>query len=66
MLRINLKEIITPVVFHNLRGYNSHLLMQAISKVKGAITWIPNMEKYMSFSLKCDVTLEGTQEGEKN
>ena len=39
--------------------------MQAISKVKGTITCIQNnMEKYISFSLKCD-TEEGTQEGEK-
>ncbi|MEW8687500.1 MAG: hypothetical protein AB2556_16930 [Candidatus Thiodiazotropha sp.] len=39
-------------VFHNLRGYDSHLLMQAISKVKGKISCIPNnTEKYTSFSL---------------
>ena len=42
----------TPVVFHNLRGYNSHLLMQAISKVEGRVSCIPNnTEKYISFSL---------------
>jgi len=66
MLRIKEKHIITPVVFHSLKGYDSYLLMQAISKVKGTITCIPNnMEKYISFSLKRDVTKEGTQEGEK-
>ena len=37
---------------NNLRGYDSHLLMQAISKVEGHVTSIPNnMEKYISFSL---------------
>ena len=33
-------------------GYDSHLLMQAISKVEGRISCIPNnTEKYISFSL---------------
>ena len=41
-----------PVVFHNLRGYDSHLLIQAISKVKGRVSCIPkNTMKYISFSL---------------
>ena len=41
-----------PVVLHNLRGYDSRLLMQAISKVEGRVSCIPNnMEKYISFSL---------------
>ena len=41
-----------PLVFHNLRGYDSHLLMQAISKVEGRVSCIPNnTEKYISFSL---------------
>jgi len=41
-----------PVVFHNLRGYDSHLIMQHIGKFDGEITCIPNnMEKYISFSL---------------
>ncbi|KAK3707294.1 hypothetical protein QZH41_004240 [Actinostola sp. cb2023] len=40
------------VVFHNLRGYDSHLLMQAISKVDGLLSCIPNnTEKYISFGL---------------
>lgn len=39
------------VVFHNLRGYDSHLLMQAISKVNGNISCIPNnTEKYTCIS----------------
>ena len=40
------------MVFHNLHGYDSHLLMQAISKVEGRVSCIPNiMEKYIAFSL---------------
>ncbi|CAG2208278.1 unnamed protein product [Mytilus edulis] len=44
-----------PVVFHNLRGYDSHLIMQAIGKVEGKqLNCIANnMEKYISFSLGC-------------
>ena len=51
----NLKYRITwkvPVVFHNLRGYDSHLIMQEIGKFKMEVNVIPNnMEKYISFSL---------------
>ena len=51
----NLKYRITwkvPVIFHNLRGYDSHLIMQEIGKFKMNINVIPNnMEKYISFSL---------------
>lgn len=51
-LRLNPKTTTIPVAFHNLRGYDSHLLMQAISKVEGRISCIPNnTEKYISFSL---------------
>ena len=47
------KEFFIPVVFHNLRGYDSHLIMQAISETEGEIKCIPNnMEKYISFSLR--------------
>ena len=51
-LRLNPKTTSIPVVFHNLRGYDSHLLMQAISKVDGRVSSIPNnTEKYISFTL---------------
>ena len=51
-LRLNPQTTTIPVVFHNLRGYDSHLLMQAISKVEGQVSCIPNnTEKYISFSL---------------
>ena len=51
-LRLNPKTTSIPVMVHNLRGYDSNLLMQAISKVEGRVTCIRNnTEKYISFSL---------------
>ncbi len=42
-----------PVIFHNLRGYDSHLIMQHLDHFHGFITCIPNdMEKYTSFTLR--------------
>lgn len=43
-----------PVFFHNLRGYDSHLIMQGIHRYaeEKRISIIPNtMEKYVSFQL---------------
>ena len=42
-----------PVFFHNLEGYDSHLIMQHLGKYKQhRVSCIPkNMEKYISFSL---------------
>ena len=40
-----------PVIFHNLKGYNSHLIMQEIGKFDVKIGVIPNgLEKYMQFA----------------
>ena len=65
-LKIDLKEIKIPVIFHNLRGYDSHFIMQEIGEIvkkhtytdnKGekkqmSINAIPNnIEKYMAFTL---------------
>ena len=66
-LRIKPEDIKVPVIFHNLRGYDSHFIMQQIgdiaekhtytNKKKGEkqdldINAIPNnMEKYMAFML---------------
>ena len=50
-LKLNPKMAI-PVIFHNLKGYDGHLLMQAMARVLGEIKCIPtNTEKYISFSL---------------
>jgi hypothetical protein len=42
-----------PVIFHNLRGYDSHLLMQEVGRFKDlSVKAIPNNEeKYIAFSL---------------
>ena len=47
------RQFVVPVVFHNLRGYDSHLLMGSLGKFKQKrISCIPNnTERYMSFSL---------------
>ena len=40
------------VFFHNLRGYDSHFLMQEVGKFNKNITVIPNnSEKFLSFSI---------------
>ena len=40
------------VIFHNLRGYDSHLIIKEISKfdVKGSVT-SNELEKYMAFTI---------------
>ena len=41
-----------PVVFHNLRGYDSHLIFYELKKFHVKINLIPNgLEKYMEFIL---------------
>ena len=51
-LKLNPKTMPIPVIFHNLKGYDGHLLMQAMARVQGEIRCIPtNTEKYISFSL---------------
>ncbi len=51
-LKMNAKTTPIPVFFHNLKGYDGHLLMQAMARVPGEIKCIPtNTEKYISFSL---------------
>ena len=70
-LRIKPENIKIPVIFHNLRGYDSHFIMQQIGEIakkhaytnkKGEkqdlnINAIPNnMEKYMAFMLGNNLT----------
>ena len=70
-LRMNPDKIRVPVIFHNLRGYDSHLIMQQIGKIAKnesyvdkngerkdlKINAIPsNMERYMAFTLGNNLT----------
>ena len=65
-IRVNPEEVKIPVIFHNLRGYDSHFIMQEIGAIVKEYTYknkkgeeqrmninaIPNnMEKYMAFML---------------
>ena len=65
-LRLNPEEIKIPVIFHNLRGYDSHFIMQEIGAIvkdhayknkKGEVIEMNinatpnNIEKYMAFML---------------
>ena len=48
-LRLNPKIL---VVFHNLKNYDSHLIMQELGKFNLKINVIPNgLEKYMRFTV---------------
>ena len=45
------KPKFTPVIFHNLSGYDAHLFVKNLGKTDGDIRCIPNNEeKYISFS----------------
>ena len=53
-VKLAIKPWITPipVVLHNLKGCDSHLIMQQIDKITGRLSCIPNnTEKYISFSV---------------
>ena len=41
-----------PIIFHNLKGYDSHLIMQEIDRFDVKTNIIPNgLEKYMAFKI---------------
>ena len=45
------KPAFTPVIFHNLSGYDAHLFVKNLGKSEGNIKYIPNNAvKYISFS----------------
>ena len=51
-MRIKPKTDQIPVVFHNLRGYYAHHLMQAMSQLQKEVKFVANnMEKYITFSV---------------
>ena len=50
------KPMILPVIFHNLQGYDSHLLIKKLSTIASVLNCIPStLEKYISFSKKIKV-----------
>ncbi len=55
-LNFNLKAWKLPVIFHNLKGYDSHIILNAMKylddKGKKSVKCIPNnMEKYLEFEI---------------
>ena len=45
----------TPVIFHNFKGYNSHLIFSELHKLNLKVDVIPSgLEKYMAFFLGKD------------
>ena len=51
-LKINPNTHQVPVVFHNLRGYDAHHLMQAMANLNKEVKCVANnMEKYITFSV---------------
>jgi hypothetical protein len=50
------KPEFTPVFFHNLANYDSHLFIKELGKTEGDLSCIPNNEeKYISFSKMIEV-----------
>ena len=50
-----------PVVFYNLKNYDSHLIMQELGKFNLKINVISNgLEKYMSFSINTELSFINT------
>ena len=50
------KPLVIPVIFHNLQGYDAHLFIKQLNRIKGDFTCIPSTEeKYISFSKKVKV-----------
>ena len=50
-INLNLSKKI-PVIFHNLRGYDSHLIIKEISQFNVKVSVIPNgLQKYMAFTI---------------
>ena len=53
---VNIEVVHIPVIFHNLKGYDSHLIFKELSKFDCRVSVIPNgLEKYMSFTLNNNI-----------
>ena len=50
--KIDKKKYKLPIVFHNLRGDDAHLIFQKVKRKHGEINVIPNnSERYISFDV---------------
>ena len=59
------KPNFTPVVFHNLSGYDSYLFIKNLGFSQGNIDCIPNNEeRYISFTKSIEVGRYTSKEGE--
>ena len=52
-----------PVTFHNLEGYDSHLIFKELSRFNVKISVMPNgLEKYMAFTINRNIDfIDGMQ-----
>jgi len=61
-LRIDPKRVRIPVILHNLKGYDSHIIISAIEQHHGNVSCIPsNSEKYISFNIEDVVFIDSLQ-----
>ena len=45
-----------PVIFHNIRGYGSHLIKKEIFKFDAKVSFIANgLDKYMAFTINNNI-----------
>ena len=58
------KPKFTPVVFHNLSGYDGHSFIKNLGFSEGNIDCIPNNERYVSFTKSLQVGSYTNKEGE--
>ena len=64
-LKYRKKPDFTPIAFHNLAGYDSHLFIKELGFSEGNINCIPNNEeKYISFTKRIQVGSYTNREGE--
>ena len=60
------KYVVSPIVFHNLSGYDSHLFIKTLENSEGDISCIPNNEEnYISFTKQVIVEKFVNKEGKE-